>query len=495
MEVEATSPTVDLKQKWEVLRTTSQQNSSSFSFPSRSFSSSSSASPSSSSSSSSSSISSSAFPFSSCTTENSERSFAQTFAHSWSGCPSPSFFPRLPPISQHQQPHSRSHHQSPSHSTQPHNDPLCTQHLSHENELPLGEAMQVPQKGAPTSIFTEQGGDSQLLAAGSEEHTGSETPRTNRQAPLFKLTVDLISTYKHINEIYYARKALRQPVYNDGFDDEHANYKVRQGEIFNNRYEVHQQLGKGSFGQVVKAFDRQKQEFVAIKIIKNKKPFYNQAMVEIRLLSLLNRKDAEDKYFIVRLLDQFTHRNHLCLVFELLSYNLYDLLRTSNFRGVSLNLIRKFAQQLLTALYYLSSLNIIHCDLKPENILLRNPKWSAIKLIDFGSSCHAGQKVYKYIQSRFYRSPEVLLELDYGPSIDMWGLGCVLVEMHTGVPLFAGRNEVDQLGKICEVLGLPPEHMVLASPKAKRFFTVTPSPHGFSYKLKRSSVPAFYCSF
>ena len=91
----------------------------------------------------------------------------------------------------------------------------------------------------------------------------------------------------------------------------------------------------------------------------------------------------------------FEHRNHLCLVFELLSYNLYDLIRNTSFRGVSLNLIRKFAIQLLSALEFLSSdkLSIIHCDLKPENILLRNPKRTAIKIIDFGSSCHIGKTV------------------------------------------------------------------------------------------------------
>lgn len=97
----------------------------------------------------------------------------------------------------------------------------------------------------------------------------------------------------------------------------------------------------------------------------------------------------------VRLKRHFMWRNHLCLVFELLSYNLYDLLRNTNFRGVSLNLTRKFAQQLCTALLFLSTpeLNIIHCDLKPENILLCNPKRSAIKIVDFGSSCQLGQRV------------------------------------------------------------------------------------------------------
>lgn len=94
-----------------------------------------------------------------------------------------------------------------------------------------------------------------------------------------------------------------------------------------------------------------------------------------------------------------------------------------------------------------------------------NPKRSAIKIVDFGSSCQIGQRVrflpsrifrsnflfffqlYQYIQSRFYRSPEVLLGIPYDMAIDMWSLGCILVEMHTGEPLFSGTNEVNQLIK------------------------------------------------
>ena len=100
-------------------------------------------------------------------------------------------------------------------------------------------------------------------------------------------------------------------------------------------------------------------------------------------------------------------RNHLCLVFELLSYNLYDLLRNTNFRGVSLNLTRKFAQQMCTALMFLSNpeLSIIHCDLKPENILLCSPKRSAIKIVDFGSSCQLGKRVTHFQCSLITPSP------------------------------------------------------------------------------------------
>ncbi|XP_048779226.1 dual specificity tyrosine-phosphorylation-regulated kinase 1B-like isoform X1 [Ostrea edulis] len=311
-------------------------------------------------------------------------------------------------------------------------------------------------------------------------------------APLRKLSVDLIKTYKHINEVYYAKKKRKVAggqgdesshkkgkvnVYNDGYDDANHDYIVNPGEKWLDRYEIDSLIGKGSFGQVVKAYDHGDQEHVAIKIIKNKKPFLNQAQIEVKLLELMNKHDKENKYYIVKLKRHFMFRNHLCLVFELLSYNLYDLLRNTNFRGVSLNLTRKFAQQLCTALLFLATpeLNIIHCDLKPENILLCNPKRSAIKIVDFGSSCQLGQRIYQYIQSRFYRSPEVLLGIPYDLAIDMWSLGCILVEMHTGEPLFAGSNEYDQMMKIVEVLGMPPKHILDQVPvKARKYFEQLP---------------------
>lgn len=76
-----------------------------------------------------------------------------------------------------------------------------------------------------------------------------------------------------------------------------------------------------------------------------------------------------------------------------------------------------------------------------------------IKVIDFGSACHERQTVYTYIQSRFYRSPEVLLGMPYNTAIDMWSLGCIAVELFLGLPLFPGTSEYNQLTRIIEMLG------------------------------------------
>jgi dual specificity protein kinase YAK1 len=91
--------------------------------------------------------------------------------------------------------------------------------------------------------------------------------------------------------------------------------------------------------------------------------------------------------------------------------------------------------------------------LKPENILLRSLEVPSIKVIDFGSACLENQQTYSYIQSRFYRSPEVLLGLKYTTAIDMWSFGCIVAELFLGLPIFPGNSEYNQLTRITETMG------------------------------------------
>jgi dual specificity tyrosine-phosphorylation-regulated kinase 2/3/4 len=150
--------------------------------------------------------------------------------------------------------------------------------------------------------------------------------------------------------------------------------------------------------------------------------------------------------------------------------NLYEFIKAHEFRGFSLKLIRRFTKQILNSLILLHGHKVIHCDLKPENVLLAHPMHSEIKVIDFGSSCFENEKVYTYIQSRFYRSPEVILGMSYGMPIDMWSLGCILAELFTGYPIFPGENEQEQLACIMEVFGPPEKHLIEKSTRRKLFF-------------------------
>ncbi|XP_071500473.1 dual specificity tyrosine-phosphorylation-regulated kinase 4-like [Diadema antillarum] len=257
---------------------------------------------------------------------------------------------------------------------------------------------------------------------------------------------------------------------NNGYDDENGSYIKVLHDHLAYRYEILEVIGKGSFGQVVKAFDHKLGEMIAIKIIRNKKRFHHQALIEVKILDALRRKDRDNSHNVIHMREYFYFRNHLCITFELLGMNLYELIKKNNFQGFSVALIRRFAFSLLQCLRMLHKERIIHCDLKPENILLRQKGQSSIKVIDFGSSCYEHQRVYTYIQSRFYRSPEVILGLPYGLPIDMWSFGCILAELYTGYPLFPGENEVEQLACIMEIFGLPPPHIIEEAQRRRLFF-------------------------
>ena len=132
---------------------------------------------------------------------------------------------------------------------------------------------------------------------------------------------------------------------------------------------------------------------------------------------------------------------------------------------------------MLFSLLFLKNMSIIHCDLKPENILILQNNASQIKVIDFGSSCLEAERIYFYIQSRFYRAPEVLLDLGYGYEIDMWSLGCILYELYRGEPLFPGINEAEQIYLIMEKIGFPPKYIIEHSPKKMLFFDENLKPY------------------
>lgn len=179
-------------------------------------------------------------------------------------------------------------------------------------------------------------------------------------------------------------------------------------------------------------------------------------------------------------------------MFELLSVNLYELIKQNHFKGLSTNLVRVFSSQILDTLSITKTNQIIHCDLKPENILLKSLDSPAIKVIDFGSACQESQQTYTYIQSRFYRSPEVLLGMRYTTAIDMWSFGCIVAELYLGLPLFPGNSEYNQLTRITEAVGNIPDNMIISGKHGHRYFNRSPintstndgEEKGYHYSLK-----------
>ena len=207
-------------------------------------------------------------------------------------------------------------------------------------------------------------------------------------------------------KIYFSptRDIIRKPdskgvSYNHGYDDERGDYLVVEGDHMCYRYEVGHILGKGSFGQVVQARDHVTGQSVAVKIIRNKKRFHAQALVEVKILAQLcewvscssmmhaDDQDPEDKHYMVRMTDHFYFRGHLCIVTELLSINLYELIKANNFSGFSTTLVRRFTIQMLASLQLMRSHRIVHCDLKPEVYQVLPGRTKLVKLTNRTSSC------------------------------------------------------------------------------------------------------------
>ena len=175
------------------------------------------------------------------------------------------------------------------------------------------------------------------------------------------------------DHIYFtpSRRISRPPLangamYNHSYDDERGDYIVVPGDHMCYRYEVVSILGKGSFGQVVQCRDHKTGQSAAVKIIPNKKRFHAQALVEVKILQQLVEWDPEDKHGVIRMTEHFYFRGHLCIVTELLSINLYELIKANQFAGFSTHLIRRFTTQMLASLQLMRSHRIVHCDLKPE---------------------------------------------------------------------------------------------------------------------------------
>ncbi|KAI5148318.1 dual specificity protein kinase YAK1 [Enteropsectra breve] len=241
-------------------------------------------------------------------------------------------------------------------------------------------------------------------------------------------------------------------------DDPEYNLCVKRGDYLYRgdvfRYMVIEFLGNGTYGKVYRCIN-DKGEEVAIKIVKNTPLHFEYGMNEVRILRTLKEKRL-NQYF-TELIEAFIFSHHLCIVVELLGTSVYEILKILKFRGMIFSISRSILHQVLMGLYELHCLGISHSDLKPENILAADFYKHAVKIIDFGSSAVRPLQAEFYVQSRFYRAPEVILGIPYSTSIDVWSFGCIAYELVMGHPLFPGCSNYDQIHRIHEFFpdGLP----------------------------------------
>ncbi|NWS64289.1 MAK kinase, partial [Chunga burmeisteri] len=237
-----------------------------------------------------------------------------------------------------------------------------------------------------------------------------------------------------------------------------------------NRYTIMKQLGDGTYGSVLMGKSNESGELVAIKRMKRKFYSWDECMNlrEVKSLKKLNHAN------VIKLKEVIRENDHLYFVFEYMKENLYQLMKDRN-KLFPESVIRNMMYQILQGLAFIHKHGFFHRDMKPENLLCIGPE--LVKIADFGLARELrSQPPYTdYVSTRWYRAPEVLLRSSiYSSPIDMWAVGSIMAELYTLRPLFPGTSEVDEIFKICQVLGTPkksdwPEGYHLASAMNFRF--------------------------
>uniref|UniRef100_A0A667ZFX5 dual-specificity kinase n=1 Tax=Myripristis murdjan TaxID=586833 RepID=A0A667ZFX5_9TELE len=268
-------------------------------------------------------------------------------------------------------------------------------------------------------------------------------------------------------------------------DDDEGHLIYHSGDMLRARYEIVSTLGEGAFGKVVECIDHSNDGArVALKIIKNIDRYREAAMSEVEVLEQMNSLDCDRRYACVRMLDWFDYHGHVCIAFELLGLSTYDFLKENNFQPFPVEHIRHMAYQIFRAVRFLHKNKLTHTDLKPENILFidsdydmeynadmkrdeRTLKSADVKVVDFGNATYEHEHHTSVVSTRHYRAPEVILDLGWDHSCDVWSLGCILIEYYLGTTLFQTHDSKEHLAMMERVLGPIPANLLQKTRKRR----------------------------
>eukprot|EP01054_Gregarina_sp_Poly1_P003887 Gregarina_sp_Poly_1__3886@NODE_2161_length_2576_cov_270_022718_g1394_i0_p1_GENE_NODE_2161_length_2576_cov_270_022718_g1394_i0NODE_2161_length_2576_cov_270_022718_g1394_i0_p1_ORF_typecomplete_len525_score60_51Pkinase/PF00069_25/5_9e70Pkinase_Tyr/PF07714_17/3_8e39Kinaselike/PF14531_6/4e14Kdo/PF06293_14/7_8e09Pkinase_fungal/PF17667_1/1_3e07WaaY/PF06176_11/9_7e06RIO1/PF01163_22/0_00039FTA2/PF13095_6/0_073EFGbinding_N/PF07299_11/54EFGbinding_N/PF07299_11/0_41APH/PF01636_23/0_044Seadorna_VP7/PF07387_1 len=226
------------------------------------------------------------------------------------------------------------------------------------------------------------------------------------------------------------------------------------------KYDIIQRLGKGAYGIVWKSVDKRTGQIVALKKIFDAFQNATDAQRTFREIMFLQELNGHDN--IIRLMNVLKADNDkdIYLVFDYMETDLHAVIRANILEEIHKQYI---VYQLLKAIKFMHSGELLHRDMKPSNILLNSE--CQVKVADFGLARSVAQDLGEgatnpvltdYVATRWYRAPEILLgSTKYTKGVDMWSLGCILGELINGRPIFPGSSTMNQLERIIQLTGKP----------------------------------------
>ena len=244
-------------------------------------------------------------------------------------------------------------------------------------------------------------------------------------------------------------------------------------------YSQIKEIGKGAFSNVFlyellesekqsnknKLIETYKEEYEKIVVKSINSKYFKYVDNEIRILNQIN---SYDNPYIIKYLGCRNITYNKSLFFEIGGINLYSFYKKIKYDS---NDIINIGYQIFKGIEFIHSIDIIHTDLKPENILI-NKKTFEIKIIDFGSALEKENVKYNnfYLCTRYYRAPELAYNLYFNEKIDIWSIGCIIIELISGKPLYIPKNELELIEFTNDLLGTPTLIEYTASEKYKQLF-------------------------
>lgn len=229
----------------------------------------------------------------------------------------------------------------------------------------------------------------------------------------------------------------------------------------NTRYEYLKPLGQGAYGYVCSAIDKYTKQKVAIKRISslNNPIILLRTLREIQILKhFRNNKNIITIYNSI--IPESFNFTEIFIVQECMEADLHYIIQKN--RNLSNDHIKSLLFQLINGLRIIHEAGVIHRDLKPSNCLVNSN--CVLKICDFGlarDNCYDEVEMSSYVQTRWYRSPELLLRLlKYNEKVDMWSVGCIFMEMLEKTPFLMGDNEQNQISKIITTFGAIPKELI-----------------------------------